>query len=93
MRKFAAVFFVLVLMSAGMSGAAYATNCYKAPETMSDKTGDWFATFGKTGKEKTQILARRKYGRFTACVQKNLETGPRGKFSGPHKGERFEDFQ
>ena len=68
MRKFVVVFFVLVLMLGGISAAAFATNCYK--DTSMDKTGDWFATIGKKGIEKKQILTKRKYSRILACMQK-----------------------
>jgi hypothetical protein len=71
MRKFVVVFFVLVLMLGGISAAAFATNCYK--DTSMDKTGDWFATIGKKGMEKDQILNKRKAGRLASCAKKQAQ--------------------
>jgi hypothetical protein len=79
MRKFAIAFFVLVLMFGELSANAYVKVCYRNKDTAMEKAGDWFATLGKKGMEKNNILAKRRHDRFTACVQKNLDSGPRGK--------------
>jgi len=69
-RKFVVVFFVLALMLGGVSTSAhaYVAPCYK--DTLINKTGDWFATFGKKGMAKKQILTKRKYDRVVACTSK-----------------------
>ena len=79
MRKFVVAFFIFVLMSGALPADAYVKVCYRNKDTTMEKAGDWFATLGKKGIEKNNILAKRKYDRFTACVQRNLDTGPRGK--------------
>ncbi|MFH1208467.1 MAG: hypothetical protein V1673_02770 [Candidatus Omnitrophota bacterium] len=79
MRKFVVVFFVLALMSGGVSATAYPTNCFKERETSINKTGDWFAALGKNGMEKKRILAKRRHDRVMDCARKKIESGPRGK--------------
>lgn len=71
MRKFMAAFFVFALVSGGVSMTAYAMNCDK--DTVIDQTGDWFATIGKKGAEKDQILLKRKADRFSKCAQKKAD--------------------
>jgi hypothetical protein len=67
MRKSLVTFCIFVLMLGGLSSNAYAV-CGK--DTPIDQTGDWFATFGKKGLEKDQILAKRKADRLLACARK-----------------------
>ena len=50
---------------------AYATDCNR--ETPSDQIGDRFALLGKEGLEKTNLLAKRKTDRWTACVQRQAQ--------------------
>ncbi len=70
MKKVAVVFFLFALMLSAVSTSAYAyvAPCYK--DTLINKTGDWFATFGKKGMAKKQILTKRKYDRVVACTSK-----------------------
>lgn len=68
MRKFLIAFFVLALMLGGISVTAYAMDCTK--DTAIDQAGDWFATMGKKGMEKDQILAKRKADRLAICAKK-----------------------
>lgn len=49
---------VVFLIAAGSTQAVFAGNEYK--DNPIDATGDWFATMGKQGLEKDQILAQRK---------------------------------
>ena len=71
MRKLVIAFFVLVLMLGGLSMTAYAADCTK--DTPIDQAGDWFATLGKQGLEKDQVLAARKADRLGACAKKEAE--------------------
>jgi hypothetical protein len=71
MRKFVIAFFVFALVSGGVSVTAYAMDCTK--DTPIDQIGDWFATMGKQGMEKDQILVKRKADRFSACAKKQAE--------------------
>lgn len=68
-RKFVVAFFVFTLMLGGISGAVYAGNCHESSSL--DKAGDWFATLGQEGLKKQQTLVKRKYKRFSSCVQKS----------------------
>ncbi len=72
MRKFVIASFVLALMLGGFSMTAYAAvDCTK--ENWVDQAGDWFATRGKNGLEKDQVLAARKADRITKCTQREAE--------------------
>lgn len=71
MRKLVVAFFVLALVLGGVSVTAYAMDCGK--DTLIDQTWDWFATLGKKGMEKDQILVKRKADRFSACAKKQAE--------------------
>jgi hypothetical protein len=68
MRQWA-IFFAFLLMLGG--GSVYAADCIR--DTPGDQVGDWFGTFGKTGIEKDQILARRKAKRVGACVNGEVQ--------------------
>jgi hypothetical protein len=71
MRKLVIAFFVLALMLGGISVTAYAMDCTK--DTPIDQAGDWFATLGKQGMEKDQILAKRKADRLAICAKKQAQ--------------------
>lgn len=71
MRRLVMVFFVLALMTGGISVTAYAMDCTK--DTPIDQAGDWFATLGKKGMEKDQILAKRKADRLAICAKKQAQ--------------------
>ena len=71
MRKFMTAFFVFTLTLSGVSMTAYAMSCDK--DTVIDQAGDWFATLGKEGAVKDQILVKRKTERFSKCAQKEAE--------------------
>lgn len=71
MRKLVIAVFVLVLMLGGISVTAYAVDCTK--DTPLDQAGDWFGTFGKTGTEKDQIMAKRKADRLVACAKQEAQ--------------------
>jgi hypothetical protein len=71
MRKFVIGFFVLALML-GLSMNAYAAvDCTK--DNWMDQAGDWFASRGKNGLEKDQVLAARKADRIAACTKREAE--------------------
>ena len=71
MRKFAIAFFVFALLFGGISMTAYAADCTK--DNPIDQAGDWFATLGKQGMEKDQVLAKRKTDRVAACAKREAE--------------------
>lgn len=71
MRRSAIAFFVLMLISGGLSMTAYASDCFK--DTAADRAGDWVAALGKKGLEKDQLLARRKADRVLLCAQKQAQ--------------------
>jgi len=71
MRKLVIAVFVLALVSGGFSAAAYAMDCGK--DNVIDQAGDWFATLGKEGAAKDQILVKRKADRFSACAKKQAD--------------------
>ena len=71
MRKLVIAFFVLTLMLGGISMTVYAMDCTK--DTPIDRAGDWFATLGKEGAAKDQILAKRKAERLAACAKKQSQ--------------------
>ena len=71
MRKLVIAFFVLTLMAGGLSVTAYAMDCTK--DNPVDQAGDWFATLGKQGVEKDQILAKRKADRVAICAKKEAQ--------------------
>ncbi len=71
MRKLVIAFFVFTLMLGGISVAAYAADCSK--DNPIDQAGDWFATLGKQGMEKDQILVKRKADRVAVCTKKQAE--------------------
>jgi hypothetical protein len=71
MRKLVIAFFVFTLILGGVSVTAYAMDCGK--ETPIDQIGDWFATMGKKGMEKDQILVKRKADRLAICAKKQAE--------------------
>ena len=55
----------------GISMTAYAVDCTK--DTAIDQAGDWFATLGKEGAAKDQVLAKRKAERLAACAKKQAQ--------------------
>ena len=71
MRKSLIAFFVFALMFGGVSMTAYAMDCTK--DTPIDQAGDWFATLGKQGLEKDQVLAKRKAERLAICAKKEAQ--------------------
>ena len=72
MKKWVIALFVWGLMLGGISTqAVYAADCTK--DTPIDQAGDWFATLGKQGMEKDQILAKRKADRLAVCTKKAAE--------------------
>ena len=71
MRKLLIALFVFALMLGGISMTAYAVDCTK--DNPIDQAGDWFATLGKQGMEKDQILAKRKADRLASCTKKQAE--------------------
>jgi hypothetical protein len=44
-------------------------------DSVVDKAGDWFATLGKSGSEKDQILIQRRSERIAKRMQKAVEDG------------------
>lgn len=44
-----------------------------ADDSLLDKTGDWFATLGKTREEKDRILLERKMNRAAKKLEKGME--------------------
>jgi hypothetical protein len=70
MRKIVVAFFVLALML-GTTSAYAAVDCTK--DNPIDQAGDWFATLGKKGIEKDQVLAARKGDRVIACTKREAE--------------------
>ena len=69
MRKLVvAVFFLGLILSGIPMQKAFAMNCTE--DTPINKAGDWFATLGKQGTEKDQILAKRKADRLLICAKK-----------------------
>ena len=71
MRKLVIAFFALALILGGISTTAFAADCTK--DTPIDQAGDWFATLGKKGIEKDQVLAARKADRIGACTKREAE--------------------
>ncbi len=72
MRKCVIAFFITALVFGGISmQTAYAMDCTK--DTPVDQAGDWFATLGKKGMEKDQILAKRKADRLAICAKKQAD--------------------
>ena len=71
MRKLVIAFFSLTLMIGGISLTAYASDCGK--DNPIDQAGDWFATLGKKGLEKDQVLTARKADRLAACAKSEAE--------------------
>jgi hypothetical protein len=67
MRKMIFSFLILILMFGGGGATAYASECYQ--DTLINKTGDWLATFGRSGRNKKNILEKRKYERVSACTR------------------------
>ncbi len=61
-RLLAAVFVLSLIFSSLPLSVCYAGSEYQ--ENVVDKAGDWFATVGKQGMEKDQILAERKAKRM-----------------------------
>lgn len=68
MRKLVIAFFVSALMLGSVTAVYAAVDCTK--DNWADQAGDWFATRGKNGIEKDQILASRKGERVIACTQR-----------------------
>lgn len=72
MRNLVLVFFIGALMMGGIAGqTAFAADCTK--DTPIDQMGDWFATLGKQGMEKDQILVKRKADRLALCAKKQAQ--------------------
>ncbi len=70
MRKLVIAFFSLTLM-AGSTMAYAAVDCTK--DNPVDQAGDWFATLGKKGIEKDQVLSARKGDRVIACTKREAD--------------------
>lgn len=68
MRKCVLALLIFMFVSGALSMTAYAADCFK--DTAADRAGDWFATLGKKGVEKNQLLAKRKAIRIRLCTQK-----------------------
>jgi len=83
MKKLIAILFVVALIfTSAPIDSAYAAGEYK--DTVIDQVGDWFATLGKEGVEKDQILAKRKADRMKKWAEKKAaeakkEMGKAGK--------------
>lgn len=71
MRKLVIAFFVMALMLGSVTAVYAAVDCTK--DNWADQAGDWFATRGKNGLEKDQVLAARKADRITKCTKREAE--------------------
>jgi len=71
MKKTIAMFFVLAFLLSGTPMIYAAVDCTK--DNWGDQAGDWFATLGKNGLEKDQVLAARKADRVTKCTTREAE--------------------
>jgi hypothetical protein len=65
---------VLILLSALPAYAQSGSNAYggSAGDTILDKTGDWFATVGKSQEEKYRIKVERRAARKIKKAQKKI---------------------
>lgn len=69
MKRFLSfVFAAFFVFSAVATPLSYAAGEYR--DTPIDQAGDWFATLGKKGLEKDQILAQRKADRMARYAEK-----------------------
>lgn len=66
---------VFALMASSPTYAQRGSNAYggAAEETVLDKTGDWFATVGKSQEEKNRIKLERRAARKIKKAQKAIE--------------------
>jgi len=83
MKKFAVIVLVLMLSVVFIDMASAQVKTVKGPNAMAyekasdesviNRVGDWFATRGKSDKEKQAILSERKVKRATAKLKKQAD--------------------